>query len=533
MKFRTYLRLYQPIPALLMTAALANGATGFGVLLFGLSESDSRLLALLTAVPVLLGMDLASAAHTALHRPFAPLLPDMLDRVQRATLWAALVCNLAITLAVGWFSPAAPAAAVFGFVAPLLLLPCFNRRRLVTRPGVFNISVNIAGLQFHLLGILGWAAFMKLAGQRLVPAMQAAPWLFFAGGLAAAAWLLRLAFTRESLRERAETPFFSPNAAWRLVFSPKIVARHQEEARQHIARFGAGSAQQQLADRTGHDWTVRSVGPRTRDWLRVYWHATYGAMRRGSFFHTQGHFFLVLLAYAFLLPCLGFLSTLLEKRPFGLAGYLEALAWLGHLNFLSATSPIQAGIALMSLILLLGFTFVLTLTGNLPPRLPYPVSRQRLSRVSFAHALLQLGFALLVPTAALFATSLCGQALSGHYLPAFGMLPLLKLDLILLPLLLLVATAGRFRSMAVRLPVLIGLAIAGCALAVSREWWEALVTTLPGFLAIALLTVGATFLLRWQIRRHFRTCDLVAEAAEARSVVFAATFSFNRAPAAT
>jgi hypothetical protein len=157
--------------------------------------------------------------------------------------------------------------------------------------------------------------------------------------------------------------------------------------------------------------------------------------------------------------------------------------------------------------------------------------------MSFVHAGLQLCFALIVPTTALTVAGLFGQALSGRFAPTFGVLPLLRLDLIFVPLLLLVATASRLRSIAVRLPALIVLATVGCVLAVSRSWWDALVVTWPGILAIALSTVAATLLLRWQIRLHFCNCDLIAEAAEGRPFVATATFSFNfkrpSAPAAS
>lgn len=531
MTFRTYLRLSQPIPALLTAALYTNGAWAFGTLLFGLSSANSRLLSLLLALPLLLGADLASAAHTALHRPFSPLLPDVLDRVQRATLWAALVCDLAITLVVACFFPAVPAAAVFGFAAPLLLLPCLNRRRLVARASLFNITANLGGLQFPLFGILGWLIFMKLAATRLVPAMQAAPWLFFVGGLAAGAWLLRRAFTRESLRERAETPFISPNVAWIVVFNRKVMARQQEEARQHVARRGSDSASGAFATRPGRDWTVRTVGPRTRDWLRVHWHAAYGAMRHGSFLRAQGILFLVLLGYTLLLPALGFMFAMLDHRPFGIAGYLDSLASLDRIDLDHVSSGVQAGAAIMALLLYVGFTFAFTLAGQLRPRLPYPVSRERLAQTAISHAVLQTGFALLIPTAALTVASGLGQALTGKFAPALGVQPLLELDLVFVPLLLLVASAGRLPNLIARFATLVPLAALGCAIAVSRSWWSDYVVSWPGLFSLALSIVAAATLLRWQIRRHFRTCDLIAEAAEARPFLFAATATFTRTPA--
>jgi hypothetical protein len=528
MTFRTYLRLFQPIPALLMTAVMANGAAVFGHFLFGASHAEGYLLALLIALPLLLGMDLAAAGHTALHRPFSLLLPDVLAHVQRATLWAALACNLAITLLVVWFFPAVPTAAVFGLVAPLLIFPCLNRRRLIARPGLFNLSVNFGGLQLPLLLVVGWFVFMKLTAHRLVPAMQAAPWLFFVGGLATGAWLLRRAFTRESLLERAETPFISPNVAWIVLFNRKVMTRQQEEVRQHVVRFGAGGAQQQLAARLGRDWTVRTVGPRTRDWLRVHWHATYGVFRNGSFLRAQGLIFLTLLVSTFIVPLLGFFFVLLENRSFRLADYLASLAAIASFDIGRSSSAAQAGTAFMGVLLAVTFMFVLTLAGQLRPHLPYPVSRERLAQAGFALALLQLGASLLVPTTALGIATVIGQMFSGQPAAEFGVLPLLRFDFVSVPLLLLAAAAGRLAHMAVRIATLAVLGTLACGLAVSGSMWGQWIDSPPGFAALIFLSLGSALLLRWQIRRHFRTCDLLAEAAEARPFVFAATATFSR-----
>jgi hypothetical protein len=58
--------------------------------------------------------------------------------------------------------------------------------------------------------------------------------------------------------------------------------------------------------------------------------------------------------------------------------------------------------------------------------------------------------------------------------------------------------------------------------------WGQWIDSPPGFAALIFLSLGSALLLRWQIRRHFRTCDLLAEAAEARPFVFAATATFSR-----
>lgn len=531
MTFRTYLRLFQPIPVLLLTATYTNFAGTFGEALLGLPRSVSYTVALVVALPLLLGTAIAAAAHTALHRPFSPLLPDVLGCTQRATLWAALAGNLAITLLVAWCFPAVPAAAVFGLAAPLLLLPCLNRRRLIARPGVFNLTVNLGALQFLLLGILGWLVFMKLAGHRLVPAMQTAPWLFFVGGLALGAWLLRRAFTRESLRERAGTPFMSPNVAWFVLLNRKVMSRLHEEGRQHIARFGVGEPEQKIAARLGRDWTVRTVGPRTRDWLRVHWHAAYGAARNGSFFYAQGFFLLVMLGSALGFPLFGYLFALIEKQPFVVIDYFGALAAASSLEFGSSASRLHDAISFMGALLTVGFAFALTLASQLRPQLPYPVSRERLAGVAFAHASLQLVFALLVPTVAVAAISLLGQTVSGKFAVGFGLPPLLQLGLVLAPFLPLAATVGRLRHMAARLSAVTAIVVAAIAVLATRFWWSDLVTTWPILLVLTLTTVGTVRLLRWQIHRHYRACDLIAEAAEAKPFLLAGAATFSRTPA--
>lgn len=533
MKFRSYLRLLQPIPALLMSGLFANGAAGFGTLFFGLPQRESYQLALLVALPLLLGCDLAAAAHVALHRPFALLLPDLRRKLLRPTLAALLVCIVAIAAAVAWFFPAVPVPAVLGLAAVLLALPTLDRHRLVARPGPLNLFLNLGGLQFRLLGIAGWILFMQFGARQLVPAMAAAPWLFFAAGLAAASWLLDRAFSRAEVRERASIPFFSPNIAWFALFSPGVQTRHRDESRRHLLQQGADTGQRELAVKPGRDWPVRAVGSDTRDWLRVFWHATYGAMSHGSFLHAQRLYFFVLLGYGLVMPGLGFLFATFDHHRFGLADYFASLTALNHPGFDSVSSASQAGMSLVGLMLILGFTFVLTLAGQLGPQLAYPVSRARLARVSFVNALLQLACALVLPTAALTVVSVLGQALSGAFLPWLGVLPLLRLDLALLPLLLLAAVTGRLRRLVTRLAALTLLATAACALAVGLAWWSELLLRPGSLLALGLLVTGGIWLLHWQILRHFRSCDLVAEAAQARPFAFGVSFSLarNSAPA--
>jgi len=439
-----------------------------------------------------------------------------------------LVCTTAITSASAWLFPAVPPPAVFGIAAALLALPILNRRRHVARSRALHVAVNLFGLQFPLMGVIGWALFMWIGAHRLVPAMVAVPWLFFAGGIAAAAGLLQLGFARTNLRERAETPFFSPNATWRALFSPPIMARHRDETRRHLVRCDSGHPQ--ATTMPGRDWTVAAVGPRTRDWLQVLWHAGYGATRRGSFLHAQRLIFLVMLSYAFVMPAMGFMFALLDHRPFGFSGYLGSLAALSSADLGAVNSTAQFGSAFVSLLLFVGFTFALALGSQLRPQLAYPVSRERLARVSFSNALLQLVFALAIPSAALQFAALIGQLASGRFLPALGVPPLLLLDMAFIPILLLVASAARLPHAAARIPTFVALAAIACALAASRSLWAESVLRVPVFLGIMLTTTGALQLLWWQTRRHFRTCNLVAEAALARAFIFGVSVKINRAP---
>jgi len=507
MKLRTYLRLLRPVPALLFTFLFANGAFGFGVLLFRLAPADATQLATLVALPLLLGLDLAAAAHTALHRPFSPLLPNLLPKLGRCTLVAALVCATAITALAAWRFPTTPAAAVFGVAIALLALPALNRREPVLRAQRARFRLNVGGLHAPLQMLLAWAAFMWLVGPRLFLAIQAAPWVFFLGGSAIAAWAFARAFSRDGLRERAQTPFVSSSATWRVLLRPQIAIRQRTELAQHLSRTGVRRAAANEVPRPS--WLDGKIGAGTRDWLRVLWHASYGAVHRGSFLRAQRGFFWMILLQAFFLSAAGFIERLFRARPFHFSDYLEALAAVG-----SSGGDVAQNFATLFFV---AMPFVMVAGSQLRPQGHYPISRARLARVSFLNALAQLGAAVGTATLAIFLAATVGQLASGHIHPGLGLPALLRTDLALTPVLLLIAATGWRQSRVARIAALVVLGL----LVFTSQWWSVLVAGPKDVLMVLAATALAGGLLHWQIRRFYRTCDLAIVGAQTPFVLAA------------
>lgn len=509
MKLRTYLRLLQPIPALILTSVFTLGAFGGGVLFFKIAPVDSMQLAVLVALPLLLGMDLAAAAHTAMHRPFSPLLPGLPATLGRATLAAAPLCAVGVTALVAWRFPATPAAAVFGLAIGLLALPALNRRELVLRVRPGRLTLNLAGLHAPLQMLLAWALFAWLVGPRLILAMQAAPWLFFTGGSALAAWAFARAFARDDLRERAQTPFMSLSATWRVLLHTQIAVRHRAELAQHLSR-ASGRPSESLSGQSPA-WLAGKVGAGTRDWLRVLWHASYGATPRGSFARAQRGFCAMMLLQTFMLPAAGFIENLFQKSSFHFSDYLETLATLSQHDF-----PARNGAGNFTPLFVVAFAFVMMAGSQLRPQGHYPISRTRLARVSFANAFAQLAATLAAGTLALFLATVIGQLATGRIQPGLGLPALLCTDLALTPVLLLVAATGWWEHRGARLAALVVLGL----LVFTGKWWSVLVAGPAGIAMAVAASALAAGVLHWQIRRYYRTCDLATAGAQA-PLVFA------------
>jgi len=531
MTLRTYIRLLHPIPAILWTALYTNGAAGFGVLFFGLTAPEARLLSLVVALPLLVGWALAAAAHTPMHRPFFPLLPDGTRHLQRASLWAGLVCAIGITGAVAWLRPDAPSLAVFGLAAALQALPFLNRRHLLTKIRGIKITLNLAGLQYSLMGFIVWCLVMWSCGHRLLPAMQAAPWLFFLGGLGAAYALLRVGFSPDAAHERSETPFTSNNALWGILLNGKVMARSRDEVSRYLVRQGPDAVRLQSAQ--GRDWPITSVGPRTWDWLQVLWHGTFGVMRRGSFLRAQQLLFIVIFGYALLIPAvLGWLfRPIIEHRPFGLSGFFESLSVISAMEIHHGLPPSEAAGRFIGILLGVVFAFCISLI-SIRPQQAYPVSRQRLGRVAFTHSLIQFTFALLIPTTALALASLIGQLGTGHYRTGFGLPVQAQIDFLIMPAMLLGMLAGRFIHPLARWGTILAAGTALVSLPLTHSFWPDALLGLSGVAVILCASATILWLLWIQTHRYYRACDLVAEAALAKPFAFSLTFTRHKpAPA--
>ena len=117
MTLRTYLRFLRPVRSLLVIAFYTFVASSFGRSLFRLNEATSLFLALSTALPLMLGIAIAGAAHEPMHRPFFLLLPDGLRHLRNTTLLAVVVFACAVTCAVAYVEPSVPPFATLGLVA--------------------------------------------------------------------------------------------------------------------------------------------------------------------------------------------------------------------------------------------------------------------------------------------------------------------------------------------------------------------------------------------------------------------------------
>lgn len=490
MTLRTYLRFLRPVRSSLVIVLHTGMAASFGHSLFRLPEATSLFLALSTALPLLIGIAVAGAAHEPMHRPFFLLLPDGSRQLRNATLLAVAVFACAATCAVAYVEPAVPPFATLGLTAGLIALPCLDRHRQLG---------GTAGLG----GIFGgWILFSLTAGGLLRPAMIAAPWVFLLGGFALAATGLRSGFSRRHRRQRAETVFFSfQTGVFSYLFHPRMTARQMNEValyRSRLAKTGFP---------LGRDWPVRSVGSSTHAWMRVFWHAYVGRRRRNTFLTVQLSVVLPVIVGGLVLPlATGFLTP----HSHAVLDYWRNLANLTAPENLLPTSKeagfvwviggvMQAGAAAFSLLMIL------------PPQLAYPVSRDRLARVVFGLSLVQLAVALTLPAAAVFLLSLLGQIASGHFWPGYGLPSVVAVDLALAVGLPLLACAGSFRRPVGRIlwaiPVAFALLIAG----ITRGQWTPQVLTLPG-IGATLLVVSADLGLLWLCQRHhYRTCDLFSD----------------------
>jgi hypothetical protein len=491
---RTYLRLLHPVHAVVWTAFLTGFLISFGVSWFKLAPATSRLLGLAIGMPFVFGLCLATTAHAAMHRPFFLLLPDGLRRVRRATIITLLIVAPLMSAGVARFQNL-PFIAELGLAAALLSLPLTNPRGLMVK---FSSSwaVRIFGA-----GCLCYVLFKE----QLAPAMQAAPWIFLLGGLGIAFICLQHAFAPQGLRQRAQTPYNSVGGYFLGVLNFRASRRYQEEIRQEIGR------RRTFEPLPGQDWTVRRVGPDVWSWMQVFRHATFAVGRKGSYLRSQYSVVVVLVFYVSLLPLFGiFDGGTGRAHSFTLADYWSFLANFGSYDIAATGSAHTSGLTFLTVLLQAGFCATVS-QFVIRPQLAYPISRLQLARVVFSQSLVQLALALVLPAFTLFLISLAGQIISGHFLPALGLPPLLLLDFGLLPLLPLLACAGSARSSIRRILLVLPVVFAIFIVACTRSLWRDRILTLPGLALILLVTATTLLLLRSRLIRHYGTCDLTEE----------------------
>jgi len=490
MTLRTYLRFLRPARSSLVIAVYTGVAFLWEHSLFHQDKVTAGFLALSTALPLLIGIAIAGAAHEPMHRAFFLLLPDGPRHLRRVTLLVIAVCAFVVSCAVAYVEISVPPLASLGLAAGLMALPCINRNRL-------------GGIEGWLVALCGWAVFNLTAGGLLRPAMMAAPWAFLLGGCALTAASLAWGLSRRHLRQRAGILFISaPSMFFSCLFHSRMMARWMDEAALYRARRAKKNSP------TGRDWPVRSVGSSTRAWMRVFWHAFAGRRRRNSFLTVQLTIVAPVIICGLIIPLLvGFLIV----HSHTTADYWRSLAALTSPEFKQPKLPL-AGFAgfLGGLMQALIAAFSLLMTP--PPQLAYPISRERQARIVFGLSLVQLASALVLPATSVFLLSLLGQTVSGQFLPGYGLPSIVAIDLALAVGLPLLACAGSIRGSVGRILWAVPFAFAILAAIFTRNSWMPYVLTFSGIVVTALVASANVGLLWLSLRHHYRTCDLFSDA---------------------
>lgn len=482
MNLLVYLRFLRPLRSLLVIAIYTGVAELWGHQLLHLDTGTASFLALAVALPLLLGVFIAGAAHEPMHRTFALVLPNIRRRQRSAAIFSLLIAALAATCGATWAAPTVSPVATFGLACALIALPCLDRRQLM------------GGLTGVLAPCLSWLLLGVATGAKLTLALNAAPWLFLLGGLAFSVASLIQGFSRESLRVRSDTLFIAYQTNFFSYFFHRgMLARWQAEV---AARK---NKRKKRSSTPARDWTVRAVGATSLDWMRVLWHVNFGARKRGSFLHVQLRFAVVI--FVSVVALLGFTYF------FGQKEYWATLAQSAAPDpkFFMTNAATGGGVNFM--ILLPGMATLCALT-LFPPQIAYPISRARLARVVFWLAATQWAAALMVPAATIFFISLIGQAMSGKFLPGLGLPALLAVDLALAVLLPLMVAAGTVRRSSFRILAAVPIVFAIISVGVTRYLWSSYVLTLPGILSMLVATAASQWLLWHRLRRQYAISDL-------------------------
>ncbi len=483
MNLLVYLRFLRPLRSLVVVAIYTLLAELWGKSLLGLETVTSSFLALAVALPLLLGFFVAGAALEPMHRPFALVLPNIRRRQRANAAVSVLIAAVVATCGATWWANATVSpVATFGLACALSALPCLDRHQ------------RLGGQAGGLAAFLGWLSTCWVIGPKLALAMNTIPWLFLLGGLGICAASLVQGFSRGSFRARADILFIAYQTNFSsYLFHRGMVARWQAEVMAHRNR------QKTSRSAPGRDWVVRSIGASSIDWMRVFWHANFGARKQGSFLNVQLGFAAAILVYTFTL--LGIIYFIGQKDIWAI------LAQLAAPDPKMFTTKTAAGVGVNFMLLLPGMAMVCA-SLTLRPQLAYPISRLRLARVVFWQAVVQWTAALVVPATTIFLVSLVGQIISGHFLPGYGLPALLAVDLPLAVLLPLLVATGTVRRPTFRLLATVPIAIAIISAGVTRPHLSGYVLSLPGILGMLGSIAASQWLLWHRLHRQYATSDL-------------------------
>jgi hypothetical protein len=491
MTLRTYIRLLRPLATLPSIASCTFLAYGFGSGFHRMLNRPAAFLALGTALPLMLGIMLAGAVHEPMHRPFALLLPGNTRAFRRITVIALLVLAGFVTSAAALIDPALSPFACFGIACALLALPCLDRR------------LKIGGVGWALGAWIIWMGLNYYAGALVQPAILAAPWLFFFGGVGIAAAALARGFSATDRHQRAETYFIPFPHSLALLFDQRSNSRQIQQLLLNSQRRRAKPAA------FGGDWTVHSVGSTTREWMQVFWHAHLGHIRSYATFAGYQLRIGATVAIAVLLAPLFFVPLMwLGNVPFHFQDYWLNLTWLTSMEPPPESQQLKSPLQLFCPMILPGIAALIGMT-IVTPRWSYPLSRDRVAAIVFSLTVRQLTLALALPTVAVFSCSLLGQFISGRMQTNCGLNSIAAMTLLLIVYLPLMACAAAFRSHLARFLWSAPLGIATGAAALQRHLWTEAILSWPGIVT-ALLASGAAFTLLWFGLRHsYRTNDLI------------------------
>ena len=486
MNLLVYLRFLRPLRSLVVVAICTLYAGWlWGQNVLHLDHAAAWFDALAVALPLLLGFFIAGAAHEPMHRPFALVLPNIRRRQRAAAAVSVLIAAFAATCGAIWVVPTVSPVATFGLACAFSALPCLDRRQW------------LYGMAGGLAAFLCWLLLGVVAGAKLTLVLNAAPWLFLLGGMAISVASLARGFSRESLRIRSGTLFISYQTGFcSHLFHRGMVARWQAEVLAHRNRQGKGPSP------AGRDWTVRSVGTTSLDWMRVFWHAKFGARKRNSFLHMQLIFAVMTLGAVAVLPGVAYY--------FGKKDYWAVLAQCAAPDMNMFTEGAIVGIGINFMMILPGMAMLCTM-ALVTPQLAYPISRVRLARVVFWQSVAQWAVALVVPVTSLFIASLLGQFMSGQFRPGYGLPALLAIDLSLAVLLPLMVAAGTVRGPVLRIITAVPVGMAIFLAVFSRPSWGSYILTLPAVLGVLAATAAGQWLLWHRLHRDYATADLTLD----------------------